>query len=187
MYKLNTAEIAHALQDHPDKPFVEQLLIDLTQGARIGYTGPRVGRDAPNLPSAEAHKEALTADIAKDITEGVTAGPFTPDNHPYPYARASPIGCIAKQKPGPTPDTFTTKIRRIHHLSWPTHGNTSINHNIPDDFVSVKYIKLRDVLDRVSALGKGTTMSIADITAAFRHVPVHPEDTPLLCFTWDKG
>jgi hypothetical protein len=44
--------------------------------------------------------------------------------------------------------------------------------------------RLRDILDDIAALGPGAYLSIADIKSAFKHIPVRPEDVPLLGFEW---
>ena len=42
-----------------------------------------------------------------------------------------------------------------------------------------------DVADAVCQLGDGTELAKADIKAAYRMVPVHPDDRPLLAMQWE--
>ena len=41
-----------ALSDHPEREFVNKLCLELREGARIGYSGPRSPRFSNNLPTA---------------------------------------------------------------------------------------------------------------------------------------
>lgn len=42
-----------------------------------------------------------------------------------------------------------------------------------------------DDIEQVLFLGKGSLMAKMDIESAFRIVPVHPDDRPLLDMKWD--
>ena len=81
-----TAELKH----HPDQQYTASLLHDLQWGCNIGYTGPRFARITPNLKSAHPHSEAISAALAKEMSNNHTAGPFL--SPPIPNLRCSPLG-----------------------------------------------------------------------------------------------
>ncbi|KAF7366908.1 Integrase/recombinase xerD [Mycena sanguinolenta] len=129
-----------------------------------------------NLKSAfesTAVYNALSADIATQVLNGRTAGPFPAP--PFDNFRCSPLGAVTRKR--------TSKVRRIHHLSWP-HGR-SVNDGIPDAEAQIHY----DMIDRAIAdivrAGRGSLLVKLDLESAFRHIPVRPEDWPLLGFTWE--
>ena len=72
----------------------------------------------------------------------------------------------------------------IHHLSYPRHSGQSVNANIPSDFTHVSYETIDRAIAVLNQLGRNSYMSKTDIQSAFRIVPVHPDDYPLLGFKW---
>ena len=87
----------------------------------------------------------------------------------------SPIGVIPKKnRPG--------KWRLICDLSAPE--NHCVNDGIDPDLCSMKYISVHDAIREIQKLGKGTFLAKIDIKEAYRIVPVHPQDRPLLGFQW---
>ncbi len=63
-------------------------------------------------------------------------------------------------------------------LSAP-HGH-SVNDSIDRSLCSLQYATVWDVAEWVLALGPGSQLAKVDIKSAYRIVPVHPEDRPLL-------
>ena len=102
------------------------------------------------------------------------AGPF--DFPPLANLRVSPLGVIPKKTPG--------EFRMIHHLSYPK--GVSINDSIPPEFSSVKYASVDDAINLIQRQGKGCAMAKTNVRSAFRIVPVHPSDYPLLGFQWKE-
>ena len=43
-----------------------------------------------------------------------------------------------------------------------------------------------DIIEQVLSLGRGSLMAKMDIESAFRIVPVHPDDRPLLGMKWEE-
>jgi hypothetical protein len=119
----------------------------------------------------------MSADIASDVAAGTLLGPFEPDAIPFPYTRVSPLGAIVKEKLD-----GSIKFRRIHDLSFP--AGRSINDFIPSDYAPVEYGALRDVFDMIRSAGPGTPFATADIKSAYRHMPLDPNDVPLVAFNW---
>jgi hypothetical protein len=179
VFQPDITRIAQHLANHPNTEFRQQLLNDLQHGARIGYSGPRTTYIAHNHNSANEQADLLTADIAQNVAEGVTKGPFNTPTDLFSFARISPLGALTKTKPD-----GKVKVRRVHDLSHPR--GRSVNTHIPEDYVPVNYPRLREIMSAIARMGQGTTLNIADIKSAFKHVPVHPDDVPLLGFEW-KG
>ena len=75
------------------------------------------------------------------------------------------------------------KFRLITDLSFP-HG-ASVNEGICPDLVSLSYIAVDDVAEIVQRLGKGSLLAKMDIEAAYRLIPVHPQDRVLQGMEWE--
>ena len=75
---VNVDLLCAELASNPDCVFVSSLIIDMSYGARIGYTGPRSAFLAPNLASADEHAAAISAFLTKECTAGQMAGPSMP-------------------------------------------------------------------------------------------------------------
>ena len=105
---IDAAQLEHELSPHPDKPWTSQPIKNLTEGARVGFTGTRVARTAPNLASAHLHPEVINNELSKECSKGHIAGPYpTP---PLPNLQCSGIGVVPKKN-----NTW----RMIMHLSAP--------------------------------------------------------------------
>ena len=168
---VNIANLSTELEHHPDQQFVTSLLHDLQWGCHVGYTGPRFARRTPNLTSALLHPDAFSAAVAKEVSNGHTAGPFqTP---PIPNLQCSPLGVVPK-KDG------TWRI--IMDLSSP-HGS-SINDYISKEEFSLHYATFDQALSLVARYRKDALMAKLDIKHAFRLCPVHLEDRELLGIHW---
>ena len=87
----------------------------------------------------------------------------------------SPFGVIPKRnKPG--------KWRLIINLSAP--DDHSVNAAISSDLSSVSYASIDDAVKFVRQLGAGCLLAKLDLMEAYRAVPVHPVDQPLLAMKW---
>ena len=51
--------------------------------------------------------------------------------------------------------------------------------------VSMAYTTVDEVAAIVTQLGRGTLLAKVDIESAYRLVPVHPQDHPLLAMRWE--
>jgi len=165
------AALEAELSTHPDNTFVSALLDGLHNGFRIGYNGPRNSLISNNLSSA-CDQPAIVSDyLSKECSRGHTAGPYVaPPCLPF---RSAGIGVVPKKSGG---------HRLIVHLSAP-HGS-SINDGISGDQHSLQYVTVDDVVRHVAQLGQGALMSKVDIQHAFRLIPVHPDDWPILGMVW---
>ena len=141
-------------------------------GFRIQFIGDRTRFESPNLKSALQNPDLVTSKLQKEISAGRIAGPFTLP--PFTDFRSSPIGIVPKKTPN--------EVRLIHHLSYPS--GFSVNDNIPADFSTVHYATINQAVKIVQRLGPGCFLAKTDIKSAFRIIPVHPQDYPLLGIKW---
>ena len=63
------------------------------------------------------------------------------------------------------------------------HGE-SVNDGIEAELCTLEYLRLDEVTNRIAKSGRGTMLAKMDIASAYRMVPVHPEDRPLLAIQW---
>lgn len=167
----------HYLRDYPDPNLVHTLIHIIRHGANLGFSGDKLAtQSCSNLKSAFASSDTtaiLSADIAAQVVNGRTHGPFIAA--PFENFRASPLGAATRKR--------STKIRRIHHLSWPDEG--SVNSGIPDSEATIAYEMVdRAIADLIDS-GPGSLMTKLDLESAFRHIPVRPADWHLLGFSWE--
>ena len=74
------------------------------------------------------------------------------------------------------------KWRLITDLSSP--DGASVNNGIDPAFCSLVYASIDDAAAHILTLGRGTLLAKLDIKSAYRTVPVHPDDRPLLAVKW---
>ena len=156
------------LEQYPPRAQAEKLQTGFTQGFRLGFIGPRIGRDAPNLQSVRQRTQMALEKLDKEVSLGRMAGPFT--TPPFENLCISPIGLVPKAEAG--------QFRLIHHLSYPE--SESVNDGIDKSQCSVKYSTFDDALHLVMRAGKGSLLATADIKSAFCLLPINPSDFCLL-------
>ena len=106
--------------------------------------------------------------LEKEVQAGRIAGPFS--QKPFETFQISPIKVIPKKSEG---------YRLLHNLSYP-YDETSVNAGIPDKSSTVSYASIQDAIDLIQYIGQGTFLCKSDLKSAFRMVPIHPDDYPLL-------
>ena len=74
------------------------------------------------------------------------------------------------------------RFRLIIDLSAPMGG--SVNEGIDPNLTSLTYHRVEDAVRLVKAAGPGASMAKLDLKAAYRHVPVHPDNQSLLAIRW---
>jgi len=158
--------------DYPEE--TKRMLEGLMRGVCIDFTGNRnVSRKCDNLRITKVDEEKVNAVIEADCIANKKAGPF--DQQPFKHFSCSPIGAVPKRELG--------KIRVIHHLSFP-RGGDSINASTAEIHHSL------GTFDQATAymieLCPGCWLIKLDVEAAYKQIPVRPEDWPLLGFKW-KG
>lgn len=109
----------------------------------------------------------------KEVALGRVAGPF--QQLPRQDLVCSPLGLVPKKEKG--------KYRLIHNLSSPP--GLSVNDKLDPELCTVRYTTFDAAIQKLQRLGEGALMAKADIEDAFCLLPVHPEDTRLLGFTFE--
>ena len=126
------------------------------------------------MKSALDNVQVISQYLEDERQLGRIIGPIPPHAAPL-STQLSPIGVIPKSsQPG--------KWRLIVDLSSP-HGE-NVNDGIEADLCSLEYLRLDEVTNRIAKSGRGTMQAKMDIASAYRMVPVHPEDRPLLAIQW---
>ena len=168
---IDVAQLEHELSPHHDKPWTSQLIKNLTEGARVGFTGTRVARTAPNLASAHLHPEVIDNELSKECSKGHIAGPYpTP---PLPNLQCSGVGVVPKKN-----NTW----RMIMHLSAP--NMLSINDGINKEDYSLHYSSIDDATRLVAKLGRNCFLAKIDLKSAFHLIPIATSDWELLGIRW---
>ena len=171
---LHVEEFSRELASHPNQQQVSYVLRGLQFGFKLGFRPSLKLKPAKkNKPSATLHATVIDEYLANEVMLGRVAGPFP--SPPLPNLHISSFGVIPKRgQPG--------KWLLIVDLSSP--GGSSVNDGIdPQDF-TLQYIKVDEVIRMVSRYGPGALMAKFDVEAAYRNVPIHPEDRFLLGMKW---
>lgn len=160
---------------YPDSEVTSAIMGICKYGVRIGYEGIREEPTIyPNLATAEADIDLVTADIAYELSLDRLHTYPNQESLPTHYT-ASPLGLT---------DKSDGSKRRIHHLSYPTTGTSSINAGIPEEYGTIAYSGINDAILAIQNMGTGSLLVKRDFESAFRHIPVSPLDSPLLGFQW---
>ena len=126
------------------------------------------------MPSAVAHPDVVSAFVTNEHRLNRILGPL-----PESVARLVQCNRLGVVPKGHTPG----KWRLITDLSFPS--GRSVNDGIDPTLCSLSYVSVDTVSAIVSALGTGSLLAMIDIEAAYRLVPVHPDDRPLLGLRWN--
>ncbi|XP_071060142.1 uncharacterized protein [Pseudochaenichthys georgianus] len=175
---INTTHLAAALSTHPNPVFVDYLLSGLSQGFRVGVLSPpSVTLVAKNMQSAAKEPTIVSQLIKKELNKGYLIGPF--QSSPFPVFRTSPIG-VATRK-------YSEKKRLIFDLSAPRAGPfCSINSLIPPEYFSLHYASVDNAIKLIKFAGQGAWLSKADITDAFKIIPIHPSQWHMFGIRWES-
>ena len=125
------------------------------------------------------HSEVVTEYITKERTLGRMIGPFRKEAVEFlPYLHVNRFGVIPKGH-------NTGKWRLITDLSYPP--GASVDDGIEPDLCSLTYTTVEHVAGVTAGYGRGTLLAKIDIEAAYRLVPVHPQDRPLQAVQWGEA
>ena len=162
------------LSSHPDREFAKYVLSGLEHGFRIRFDyKTRLSSARQNMPSAAEHPEVVVRYITDERTTGRILGPVGKEQ--LPGLQVNRFGVIPK-------GWASNKLRLITDLSFPDGG--SVNDGVSPKLCSFQYTSVDRVARAAHRLGPGALLAKADIEAAYRLVPVHPEDRPLLRMQW---
>ena len=167
---------AQALSWHPDKAFARYICTGLRFGFRIGFSGNVCLKPAPNnMRSAHDHPTVVSEYLAKETALGRMLGPFDMSTSLCPL-QINRFGVIPKGHD-------QEKWRLITDLSFPP--GHSVNDGIDPTLCSLSYSTVDEVAGLVARLGPGALLAKIDIESAYRLIPVHPDDRPLLGMQWE--
>ena len=171
---LKLREWERGLASHPDRDFARYVCDGIREGFRIGYNygGTRCLSSSGNMKSVEEHSEVVEEYIQGERVARRLLGPFPRGK--WPDLHVSPMGVIPKSEPG--------RWRIIVDLSSPEGG--SVNDGVSRELCSLSYMSVDEVAARLVRLGRGALMAKFDLKAAYRNVPVHPDDRWLLGMAW---
>ena len=138
-----------------------------------------------NLPTTTAQKAAVSEWILEKRKKNAIWGPFkSMDALPQQLhgLRVSPLGCVPKgDHHGKKEEEKEWRV--IHHLSHPKSG-TSVNSSIDDEFKEVEYVKFREVVQMMVALGVGARIWTIDAKDAYLRVPIKERCYKYMGFWW---
>ena len=160
-----------------DQRQATKLIQGFKKGFPLGYKGNRnTTLNSPNLEITVGSKLELWNKVMKEVKEKRYAGPFS--EIPFKNYIQSPIGLVPKDGGKAT--------RLIFHLSYPRTKNgqksyLSVNANVDECESTVHYPDFSEAINLCLNLGEGLCYAgKSDLKSAFRHLPIRPEDWPLL-------
>ena len=167
------------MADHPDQAFRDYLLRGMTEGFHVGfdYHNHTCRQAVSNMRSAGENVQVIQEYLEKEIARGRVAGPVNPVEAP-PGTQISPLGVIPKS-------SQPRKWRLIVDLSSPE--GRSVNDGIEPELCSLQYLRLDTVIEQINKVGCGALLAKMDIESAYRIIPVHPDDRPLLGMRWKEA
>ena len=178
----NLAKWKIALQHHPDQTLVSYHLAGLQHGYTHGNhsrTDLRTETTFPNLRSASLHQDVLTSNIQAELEARRYLGPFrTIEDIPARFRpfRNSPLGVVPKKHTQPP------KFRTIQHLSYPE--GASVNDGIDPDEFRIQYDSIQSLTSLLLKIGSSALFWKADVSEAFRTLPVHQSDWGMQGILW---
>ena len=172
-YKI--AEWERGLASHPDQEFVRYVCSEICEGFCIGYDyhQHRSRSSKRKMKSALEHREVVETYLGAECEAKRLVGPLTREN--FLQVHTSPFGVIPNSEPG--------KWRLIVDLSSP--WGKSINDGTSKELCSVSYFSIDEVASWMVRAGRGALMVKFDLKAAYKQVPVHPDDCKLLGMEWE--
>ena len=156
-------------------PAIAKRILDgIEFGVPVDYQGERTqSRSARNPPIPDDWKVKVNEVITADVASLKKAGPF--DRQPFAFFCVSPISAVPKKN--------SEKLRVVHNLSHPFHGD-SVNASVWHEYMPIS--SFGHAARAVVQLGLGCWLVKLDVEAAYKQVPVRPEDWCLLGFQWES-
>ena len=162
------------LSEHPDTQFTRYLTEGIKKGFRLGYQhGSATCRPAAgNMASVRQHPGPVVEYVENELRANRVVE-VPPEYHRG--IQVSRFGVIPKpSQPG--------KWRLILDLSSPEGG--SVNDGIDPALCSMSFATVDSAVSRILQLGRNALLAKVDVEHAYRNVPVHMDDRPLLGMRW---
>ncbi|KAL2080909.1 hypothetical protein ACEWY4_022762 [Coilia grayii] len=174
---INVSALKAELVPHPNDEFTDYLISGLLNGFHPGISAmPSTSFMCKNLLSAVNDPETVNDLLAAEVTSGFMMGPFPAP--PFPTFRINPIG-VATRK-------YSGKKRLIVDLSAPHNSLVpSINSLVPFEDYSMAYQTVDDAVRLIKLADPNCWLFKADITAAFKVMPIHPDFWHLFGVQWN--
>lgn len=157
--------------DRNERKFI---LSGFSEGFSVSCDKSTYNLECKNLLSANQQPGIVKDKICKELVADRFAGPFL--SPPFDNFTVSPLGLCPKKE--------SNKFRLIHHLSYPK-GN-SVNDCIAKEFSSVQYTQITDVIAGIKKFKSPCYLAKTDISMAYRHLPLKPEEYHLFGFRWNS-
>ena len=164
---------------HEDQTFVKYILQGIAEGFRVGFNYQQHTASLQscrrNMVSAAQAPQVVSDYLTEEVALNRVMELPLEEAAGKIGVHCSPFGVIPKKnKPG--------KWRLIVDLSSP-EGH-SVNDGIDREQCSFSYTSVDEVAGVILQLGQGAMLAKMDIKQAYRIVPVHPQDRPLLGMGW---
>lgn len=164
---------AGLLEEFADVP------VGIRDGFRLGYNEPLVSSYMPpNHSSASNNPDPVRAYIAKEIAAGRYSAGFDPDDLATRFHyRTSPLGVVDKDD----------KFRIVSDFSFPRNDplQHSINSKIDVSWFKTDYATFSECYLYVANASPGSQAAVYDVDAAYRRMPIAPEDQAYVCLHFD--
>lgn len=173
----------NALQQHNLLLSFPNVPTGLRYGFRTGVSSAIANTFIPpNHASATQHSQFVTEHIANELRLHRYSGPYSPQEllrliGPF---KTAPLGVVPKPN--------SSKFRLIQDLSFPRNDPhiTSVNSEIsPDDF-PCEWGTFPQCYYFVSRCPIGTEVAVFDVENAYQIIPIHPNDQPHFCISWEE-
>ena len=125
------------------------------------------------MPSVHHHPDLIRNYLASKCALGRVVGPLPTEQ--FWQVHTSRFGLIPKMFPG--------EWRLIVDHSSPE--GASVNDGVSEHLCSLRYVTVEDAIQEIGRLGRGAQLAKVDTRKAYRNVPVHSHDRPLLGMVWD--
>ena len=170
--------LLQGLVSHPDHRFIAFIHRGFQFGFRIGFNHHSVTLQSANRnhPSSMQDQSIISQHISNEIAIGRMVGPI--NTQWKQFIHTSPIALIPKPHQ-------VGKWRLITDLSFP--ANHSINDGINEELCSLQYSSVDNAVSIIQMLGHSTLLIKIDLKDAYRMVPIHPVDQPLLGISWQDN
>ena len=123
------------------------------------------------MGSAYVHPEVVSSYLESELSQGrIATSPIAAT------VQVSSFGVIPKRHQ-------LNKWRLIVDLSSPQ--GQSVNDGISRELCTFSYVSVAEIASAVLSLGRGALLAKSDVKHAYRQIPVHPEDRPLLGMKWE--
>ena len=174
---VNYTQLQSELKNHPNRKFVENLINGFIHGFDTKVQSVEIStKECNNLLSAQNNEHAINLLVQSEVDKGYLSGPYA--QPPFSSYRVSPIGLVQGK--------YSFKQRLIVDLSAPhSHSHhPSINDMIAKEECSLSYVRIDDAIKQLLVCGKGAQMCKADISDAFKLIPIRPAQYHLYCIRW---